>query len=185
MNRTAILMVACALPLTACNKDPEVSATNATGEEVAKKVAEAGGSGNFVRPGKWESRVTFEEFNMPGAPPEAKSMLENMNQRAEAHHSCLTPEEAKKPKEDFFAGADKNCRYERFNMGNGKIDAVMKCTEEGMGQTMVMAGTYGPNDYQMKMSMKSEGGPGPASGMSMKMRVDAKRIGECDGSEDA
>ena len=126
-------------------------------------------------------KVTFEEFNMPGAPPGAKSVLENMNQRAEAHHSCLTPEEAKKPKEDFFAGAGKNCRYEHFNMGGGKIDAVMKCTEEGMGQTMTMAGTYGPTDYHMKMAMKAEGMPGPASGMSMKMRVDAKRIGECDG----
>ena len=52
-----------------------------------------------------------------------------MNQRAEAHRSCLTPEEAKRPKEDFFAGAAKNCRYERFDMGSGKIDAVMKCTE--------------------------------------------------------
>jgi hypothetical protein len=184
MKRSAILL-ASSLLFAACNNDPEVSAKNASVEEVADKVADAGGTGNFVRAGKWESRMTFEEFNMPGAPPGAKSVLESMNQRAEAHHSCLTPEQAKRPKEDFFAGAGKNCRYERFNMGNGKIDAVMKCTEEGMGQTMTMAGTYGPNDYQMKMSMKSEGAPGPASGMSMKMRVDAKRIGECDGSEDA
>jgi hypothetical protein len=184
MKRSVILLTG-SLFLAACNNDPEVSATNASAEEVAGKVADAGGTGNFVRPGKWESKVTFEEFNMPGAPPEAKSVLENMNQRAEAHHSCLTPEEAKKPKEDFFAGAGKNCRYERFNMGGGKIDAVMQCTEEGMGQTMTMAGTYSPNDYHMQMAMKAEGMPGPASGMSMKMRVDAKRIGECDGSEDA
>ena len=25
---------------------------------------------------------------------------------------------------------------------------------------MTMAGTYGPNDYRMQMSMQSEGGPG-------------------------
>jgi hypothetical protein len=184
MNRAAILLTT-ALALGACNNDPEVSATNATGEEVAEKVADAGGTGTFVRPGKWESKVTFEEFNMPGVPPGAKSVLDSMNQRATATASCLTPEEARRPKEDFFAGANKNCRYERFNMGGGKIDAVMKCTEQGVGQTMTMAGTYGPNEYQMRMSMQSEGTPGPASGMSMKMRVDARRVGECDGTEDA
>ena len=179
MNRS-ILLFACVLPLGACDSGPEVTARNATGEEVADKIADAGGTDNFVRPGKWSSKVTFEEFNMPGAPAGAKSVLESMNQRTAATETCLTPEDAKRPKEDFFAGADKNCRYERFDMGGGKIDAVMKCTSEGAGQTMTMTGTYGPNDYQMQMSMQSEGMPGPASGMSMKMRVDAKRVGECD-----
>ena len=39
-----------------------------------------------------------------------------------AKRTSLTPEEAKKPKEDFFAGNDK-CRYDHFRMGDGKIDA--------------------------------------------------------------
>ena len=180
----AALLIACALPIAACDSGPEVSARNATAGEVAEKVADAGGTATFVRPGKWESRVTFEEFDVPGAPAGAKSVIENMNNRAEAHHSCLTPEEAKRPKEDFFAGANKNCRYEHFNMGGGKIDAVMKCTEQGMGQTMTMTGTYEPDQYQMKMAIKTEGMPGPTAGMSMKMRVDARRVGECDGTED-
>ena len=183
--KRAILLLVCALPLAGCDSGPEVSAENATAGEVAEKVADAGGTATFVRPGKWQSKVTFEEFNMPGAPPGAKSVLDNMNNRAEAHHSCLTPEEAKRPKEDFFAGADKNCRYEHFNMGGGKIDAVMKCTAQGMAQTMTMTGTYAPDEYQMNMAMETEGMPGPASGMSMKMRVDAKRVGECDGTENA
>ena len=179
------LAIACALPIAACNSEPEVSAKNATAEEVAEKVADAGDTGTFVRPGKWESKVTFEEFNMPGAPPGAQSMLQSMNERAESHQTCLTPEQAKRPKEDFFAGADKKCRYEHFNMGGGKIDAVMKCTEQGMGQTMTMTGSYGPDEYRMKMAMTTEGMPGPTSGMNMKMRVDAKRVGECDGTENA
>jgi len=87
-------------------------------------------------------------------------------------------------KEDFFAGTNKNCRYDHFNMGGGKIDAVMKCTEEGMAQTMTMAGTYSPDTYQMTMAMKSEGGAAAASGMSMKMRVDAKRVAKGRGSRD-
>ena len=175
MNRTMILL-AVALPLAACDSSPEVDARNASVEDVADKVADASASGDFVRPGKWSSKVTFEEFNMPGAPAGADSVLRNMNERAEATESCLTPEEARRPKEDFFAGDNKNCRYERFTMSGGKIDAVMKCSDNGMAQTMTMTGTYKPDEYRMNMAMKSEGMPAPAGDMSMKMRVEAKRI---------
>jgi hypothetical protein len=180
MNYAAAAPIACIILLSACNSEPDVRATNASVEEVAGKVAEAGGSDSFVRPGKWSSQVKIEEFAMPGAPPEAASAMRNMTNQPQAYESCLTPEEAKRPKEEFFAGANKNCRYDHFTMGGGKIDAVMRCTEQGMAQTMAMQGSYGPNSYQMQMSMKAKGGPGPTDGMTMKMRIDAKRVGECD-----
>lgn len=176
-----------ALPLAllaACGSDPQVDARNASVQDVAGQVADAGGSEMFVRPGKWQSRVEIEKFELPGAPPAAAEAMRGMQQRMAVQESCLTPEEAKRPKEDFFAGEGKNCRYDHFTMGNGKIDAVMKCSGEGMAQTMAMQGTYGPEAYQMRMSMKAEAGAGgeigPAGGMTMTMRVDAKRIGECD-----
>ena len=179
MKHAAILL-ACALPLAACDSKSEVDARSASVEDVAEQVADARGSDSFVRPGKWRSSVQIEEFDLPGAPPEAASAMRSMHNRAQVSESCLTPEEAKRPKEDFFAGSNKNCRYDHFTMGGGKIDAVMKCTGEGMAQTMAMQGTYGPDAYQMRMSMKAEAGSGPAGGMTMKMRVDAKRVGECD-----
>ena len=179
--RQFLIAVACALPLAGCNSQPEVRAENASVEEVADKVADAGGSDQFVRPGKWQSRVQIERFELPGAPPAAAEAMRSMQQRSQVHESCLTAEEARRPKEDFFAGEGKNCRYERFTMGNGKIDAVMKCSGDGMAQTMAMQGTYGPDAYQMRMSMNAQAGSGPPGGMTMTMRVDAKRIGECDG----
>jgi hypothetical protein len=63
-------------------------------------------------------------------------------------------------------------------MGDGKIDAVMKCSEGGATQTMTMAGTYSGDSYKMGMTMESAGGASQA-GIRMKMRVDAKRIGAC------
>ena len=181
MRYAAVALITCIVPLAACNSEPDVRATNASVEEVADKVADAGGGDNFVRPGKWQSQVKIEEFAMPGAPPEAASAMRSMNNRAQVYESCLTPEEAKRPKEDFFAGENKNCRYDHFTMGGGKIDAVMRCADKGMSQTMTMQGTYGPDNYQMQMSMKAQGGPGPADGMTMKMRIEAKRVGECSG----
>ena len=178
--KQALALLACVLTLAACNREPEVDARNASAEEVAGRVADAGGSDSFVRPGKWQSRVQIEEFELPGAPPEAKAAMQRMYERVQVSENCLTPENAKRPKEDFFAGANKNCRYDHFTMGNGKIDAVMKCTGEGMAQTMAMQGSYSPDAYQMRMSMKADAGAGPPGGMTMTMRVDAKRVGECD-----
>jgi hypothetical protein len=179
MTRAALL-IACAFTLAACNSEPEVNARNASVEEVAQKVRDAGGSDSFVRAGKWESRVRIEEFSMPGAPPEMTASLRKMHEKAEVATSCLTEEDAKRPKEDFFAGTGKNCRYDHFNMGGGKIDARMNCSAQGMGQVMTMQGTYEPNEYQVRMSMKANAGGAPADGMTMRMRVDAKRVGNCD-----
>jgi maltoporin len=86
----------------------------------------------------------------------------------------------KKPKEDFF-GADKSCRYDHFTMGGGKIDIAMVCKQENMTNTTTMSGTYTPTTYSMDMNMN---GSGPQQGMTMKMHVDAQRVGECTGKED-
>lgn len=180
MTRTLALIVPLLL-LGGCGNEPEVSARNASADEVAQQVRAAGGNAAFVRPGKWESRVQITAFEMPGAPPEMASAMRGMHQSAQVHTSCLTPEQAKRPKEDFFAGAGKNCRYHHFDMSAGKIDAMMQCSGEGMAQTMTMQGTYGPDDYSMQMSVKADAGEAPQGGMTMKMKVDAKRVGECDG----
>lgn len=183
LNRSAAALLAVIVPLAACNSEPEVAVENASVGEVAGKVAEAGGTGSFVRPGKWESKVTIEDMSMPGMPPQVAAQMKGFAGRVEAHQSCLTPEEAKRPKEDFFAGADENCRYDHFNMGGGKIDAAMKCAREGASQLMQMTGTYSSETYHMAVSTTSSG-QGPTAGMKMRMRVDARRIGDCDGTED-
>jgi hypothetical protein len=183
--RYSIALIACALPLTACSKGPTVHEENASVAEVQREIAQAGGTGSFVRPGLWESKVTIEEMTMPGMPAEMASQMKGLSGQIEAQQSCLTPEEAKRPKEDFFAGENKNCRYDRFTMAGGKIDAVMKCTEERASQTMTMQGDYTGDTYNMRMSMKAEGGEGPVNGMTMRMRVDARRVGECTGKEAA
>ena len=67
--KSAAILIACALPLAACNKGPQVNEKNASVAEVAKKVREAGGEESFIRAGLWESKVTIEKFEMPGMPP--------------------------------------------------------------------------------------------------------------------
>jgi len=177
-------VAASVLALFACNKGPEVDLHNADTNQVSKSVTQSGvmTSDAMVEPGLWESKVSVLDMTMPGMPPEfaARMKEEVAKHRNEASKHCIKPEDVKKPKEGFF-GADKSCRYDHFTMGGGKIDIAMVCKQENMSQTMTMAGTYTPTTYSIDMNSN---GSGPQQGMTMKMHVDAQRIGECTGKED-
>jgi hypothetical protein len=154
VKNRAMLLLSLALPLAACGSRTSVNEKNASVEEVANKVAEVSKAEGTIRPGQWQSTMTIQEMDMPGMPPETQDQMKKM-----------------------FAGNDQ-CRYDHFTMGGGKIDAQMHCNQQGTTQTMTMAGTYGPESYAMQMTSKTEGGPA-GEPMSMKMKVEAKRIGEC------
>ena len=179
--KQVLYIVAAAAALAACNKSPTVNAKNATPEEVAKKVEASGADANMVRPGLWQSKVTIEKFEIPGMPPEMAQKMKSVMAQGQVHDSqtCLTAEDVKKPKEDFFTGKNSECRYDHFTMGGGRIDAMMHCGKEGHGQTMRMAGTYSSDAYQMQMATEAQTGDEGMGAMQMQMRVEFKRIGEC------
>jgi hypothetical protein len=77
----------------------------------------------------------------------------------------------------MFSGDDKNCKYDHFSMGAGKIAIVMSCGGE-QPRKMQMNGTYSPDAYNMKVASQGEGKSGPGA-MSMQMEMAAKRIGAC------
>ena len=179
MNR-AILLISLALPLAACGS-PAVDEKNASIEEVADKVRETSDEEGLLRPGKWSTTVSIEDMEIAGLGPEAAEHMKRMVVQTHTSESCLTPEEARQPKGKFFGGGE-NCRYEHFTMGGGKIDAEMRCEQGGMKQVMEMAGAYSPNSYQMRMKATNEGGPG-GQAMTMRMKVEANRVGNCSGKE--
>ena len=187
MNHHRLLIAVCAGALFACDNSPSINEKNASVEDVAAKVRAASGNEGFVRPGKWRSNVTIEAFEVPGMPPEAVKRMKTVvaQNQQQGFTTCLTPEDVKKPKGEFFSG-NQQCRYDHFTMGDGKIDAAMRCPSgEGMTQVMTMKGTYSPEQYTMRMTMKGEGVSKPVSGMNMQMRVDSKRIGECSATTEA
>ena len=178
MTSRAAFPIILAFSLAACGSDPAVNETNASVEEVSEKVREASRDQGLVRPGKWVSTVTIENVSMPGMPPEMAERMKAMLAQSRTAETCLTEEEAQRPKEDFFA-ANENCRYDQFTMSGGKIDATMRCEQEGATQVMQMTGTYSPNSYEMRMRSTTAGGAG-AEAMSLEMKVDAERVGKCD-----
>ena len=182
----AVCVVACVVGLSACNSSPKVDLHNASGNDVVAAVKQSGvmsSDSSMIQPGLWQSKVTVQEMNIPGMPPEMaarmKGAMENRQQRTSSH--CVKPEDVKKPKEEFFGSHDNSCKYAHFAMGGGKMDIQMVCKEEETTQTSTMTGTYTPTSYSMDVS--SQGTGGAQGGMSMKMHVDASRVGECTGKE--
>jgi hypothetical protein len=177
----AVYLIACAAALAACNKGPQVDEKNASVAEVAKKVREAGAEQSLVRPGLWQSKVTIDQLDIPGMPADMSQRMKAMMAEKQEHgfETCLTAEDVKRPKEDFFTGKNNQCRYDHFTMGGGKIDAAMRCGGKDSTTVMQMAGTYSPDSYRMQTAMNVQSGAAGQGGMTMKMRIEAQRVGEC------
>ena len=184
--RSAVCLVPLAL-LAACDSSPTIEAKNASVAEVAGKVRDAGGADEYLRAGKWLTKATLEELSAPGMPPGLADNMKLSMANQPGTETCMTEADVKKPNADFFAGKSDNCRYDHFKMGDGKIDARMRCSAAGSTQLMTMAGDYGPDEYQMRMTTQMEPPKTAAAmgSMTMKMRVEGKRIGDCDAGDAA
>ncbi len=185
MKLHAIAIFGSLAALGACNQGPEVNEQNASVEDVAGKVREATG-GQFIRAGEWKSTSAIEDMTIPGMSAEESARMKQVMAKSGIHEftTCLTEEDVKQPEGKFFTGNDQ-CRYDHFTMSRGKIDAAMRCSGNGGGgdQLMTLTGTYAPDSYRMRMEMKGGGAPGASGTMTMRMRVDSKRIGECSAAD--
>jgi hypothetical protein len=171
--KTMLTMTAAALALAACGS----SADKAGGNGTAAATGGGSGSGVSLQPGEWEMKMEVVDVTAQGLPP---GMAESMKKSASTtNRTCMTPEEAKGPKGDIFAG-DKsgNCKSEGFKWAGGRIEGKTVCPAQGgTGQTeMTMSGSYGAQNIDMTMKTKTDlmGKP-----MTMEMRVSGKRVGEC------
>lgn len=175
------------LGLAGCNKGPEVDLTNATPAEVAKAMKDSGATRTMVSPGKWSSTVAVLEMNSPGMPAEMQAMMKQRIGQPQTVEACLTAEQVDNP-ERMLGQIPASCRYDRYTMGNGKMDGKLRCETNGMKQEMSVVGNYSKDQYSItidnKTSIPAGALPGGQAGtMSMKMKVDSKRLGECDGTE--
>jgi hypothetical protein len=180
MKESAFWIVS-ALALSACNRGPQVNLKNATGQQVAEAVSKSAvGSGQYmIQPGEWVTRTSIVERSYPGMSAEFQQQMQRAMaaQQPNEVKRCVTPDEARKPNEDFFAGQDSSCRFAHFTMGKGRIDVQMVCQQQLGTQTSNISGTYSPTSYSMEVSTLISGGE--RSGAMTKMHVEARRIGGC------
>jgi hypothetical protein len=164
MKRNAIF--AAVLALTACGKEKAASGDNATVETAAP---------DHIVAGLYRQATTLldlKDSSLEYAQAAAAAKAIGTTQTADR---CVTPEMVNDPQKLVRENADPACTVEQSRWTGGKIDFAMTCPEsdERMGGRMSVAGTYDAHEYHFEMSATGEGDD------RMKMRVDAKRLGDC------
>ncbi|MFD1610708.1 DUF3617 domain-containing protein [Sphingomonas tabacisoli] len=170
------------LALTACNKGPTVKVKDATPAEVAQQVKKSGVVSDVrLQPGQWQVVTQAKLQDASGMPPQVAEQMKAAMARTSTETQCLTPEQVAKPNSDMFAGKQNSqCKYDKFEMGGGKIKAEMHCPGgAGAQMAMTMDGSYSPTSYTMDAAMDMQT-PGNG-GMKMAVHTEGKRIGECVG----
>ena len=183
------LIATTALGLAACDQGPEIDLTNATPAEVAKAMKENGTTRSMVRPGKWSSTVAILEMTSPGIPPEMQAEMKSKLGQPRTVEACLTAEQVDNP-ERMLGNVPASCKYDRYTMGRGKMNGTMRCDVNGMVQQMTVAGTYKDDSYSLTLDNKTSVPAGavagqPAGATSIKMKIDSRRLGECDTKQPA
>lgn len=125
-----------------------------------------------IQPGMWEATITTSGIEMPGAPPQAAAMMGN--RPPVTVRRCVTPEQAASPQ--ALLAAKKSCRFPRYVLAGGRVDAEMVCEEGGGTMHATSTGSYTPISYDVTTRMASS-----APGMTMTMTSHAvgHRVGAC------
>lgn len=131
--------------------------------------------------GSWKNDIKLVRFDLPGAPPEIKTMMEKMMAAAGGVEVCLTKEAA--AKDDMAqslakAQGSSDCTFSKSSIAGGKLDVSGTCKDRtGQTMTMAMTGSVGPKASDIVMDIK---GKAPTGGeMNMVMNVKSAWTGEC------
>jgi hypothetical protein len=124
-----------------------------------------------MQPGSWRSTTRITAMTMPGAPPD---IARSMAGRPIEATVCITAQDIAAGPKRLLESSKGQCRYSRFRMSGGVIDAESTCAEaSGATMTTVMRGTYTPTSYTMTARASA------TTGMRMAMTTSGRRVGAC------
>ena len=133
-----------------------------------------------IEPGKWETTGRTVDFDMalpPGVPAGMMDMVKKqMVGKDYSSTQCITRDDLQNAPEKMFRQSEGQCRYDRFSMADGKLDAVATCKMQGTTMRMTMTGTHSANAYSTRMTMAGDGQMGR---MTIVSEGSGKRIGDC------
>ncbi|MBO9499931.1 MAG: DUF3617 domain-containing protein [Novosphingobium sp.] len=179
MNRLMLAPLGC-LALAACNsQEASVSLTNASPQEVAAAAKKAGVPQTVLSPGQWETKTEIVDMQIPGQKEMPKQYLDQMKSRMATRSklSCLTKEQVESRDGKIFTGDHEgNCRFAKYEMGNGKIDATMVCAGDRGEMRLHTAGTFSAEAFEVNSEMT---GAGAMGGLRTNVKLTGRRVGEC------
>lgn len=176
--RERLPVLAAALPLAllslgACSGAIEL--TNASIEEVAS----ATGTVEKPQAGQWKTDTRLVSFDAGADRTPAAAAIREQVGDTTTTEACLSDEDAAKPLfGDLSTAAGANCRFGRFILKDGQLDAEMTCRNAG-GETLSVAqkGRYSPTAVDLTATVRRGGVAAQAGGMVT--RIVAERTGDC------
>jgi len=163
--KTHLLLVT-VLALAACNKDKAA-------DDNAIEVKEA--APDQIQPGLYSQATTLVDLKDSSLEYEQAAAAANAIGTTQTAERCVTPEMVDNPEKLFREDTDPNCKIERSSWSGGKIDFAMTCPEsdDQLGGSVTLTGKYDRQEYHFELAVTGTGED------RMKMRVDAKRLGDC------
>jgi hypothetical protein len=174
-----LIISAAALALSACsNKGADSDGDGKVSASEAKAEMAQGGAMKMI-PGLWEMKITFNSIDAPGLPDSVKAQMKDKMGEGMTAKSCLTKEQADNPDASFFGGDEgANCNFDKLDRSGSNIVVAMTCKPAG-GITLNtnMEGSFAAESYSMTMDQKMSGSP--MGELTMKGKIEGKRVGEC------
>lgn len=175
MNKGVVALAFGALVLAGCNQADKGPKTM---EEAQKEAAKL----ERPKPGQYTQTMKVTKFEMPGAPPEMAAQMKATLGQAQATDFCLTQEMSDKGFEEMFReiGKGGECKYQRFDVSGGKLDALLECESKTEGKgTIKMAGTVGSEGSDVTVEIDTKNPASPMGNTLIGMQMVSKRTGDC------
>ncbi|MEE4538744.1 MAG: DUF3617 domain-containing protein [Erythrobacter sp.] len=174
-----VLPSAAALVLAACGGGDASTGDADTDGDGSLSMSEAGRAvdrAGAVRPkaGKYEATIRMSGMEMPGMPAE----MAGGEGFTTSTQYCLTQEEVDSGWEGMMKeGQEGDCNYERFDIDDGEMDAIMVCKSPDGDMRMAFSGTVGETASDLTATMT--GGINGGEEGTMQFTAKHRRIGDC------
>ncbi len=185
--RRILLVAAAALALGGCQSAAEKQAA-ATGEIHATDVdsaqvtrlMKAAREKTALKPGLWRLQIAIQSAELGDVSPDVRAAQdEAIRKQARDTTACRTEKELKPLDLEQLEKAAGTCRFARYELAGGRIDADITCKKEGAPATHIRAaGTSSPTGFDILLSQQN-GLKGQPGYLAFKVQATGKRLGEC------
>lgn len=172
--RNFLMLATAALALTACSGGDDKAGGAAAVETSAKSIPAL-----TVKPGLWETKITFKSVEAKGLPEAAKKQMMAAMSNGVTVKNCVTKEQSEKPGAEFFGSPNSsNCTVGTLDTSGDRITVKLTCKpDEKAVIESSMSGTFAADSYSMDIQQKTSGTP--MGDLITAGKIDGKRLGDC------